>query len=542
MLAFVMHHPGCVSGSAERRCYSDELRHHVLELRERHQDLDLALFADAVGTPLGTIQDWLRAAPQPSALEDASYTPATPPPTDAPSPATDAISAKIQTVVNAWHRWHGNFTAFCDHIRHHERLDLGNSLIASILFFTGERRPNRRPGRSRDEHALRKAFQIFFPGAQWVGDGTEVSLTIDGQPFTYNLELLVDAFSDAWVGLSVRDTEDSQAVVQAFTNGVDTTGQPPIATLLDNRPSNHTPEVDAVLGDTLRLRATPNRPQNKAHAEGAFGLFAQHTPPIDLQTADPRQLGAQALRVFAEAFARLLNHRPRRDRNGKSRAEIYTNHQISDQDRAKAHEALRERLRLQEQARLTREARIDPIVRAILDSAFERLRLLDPERYIRNTIACYPRDDIVDAIATFEAKLQLGTLPPHADARYLLGIVRNLHHIHEAESITHALLTERLAARDMLLQPLVAQRDDILHGNPADALPAFVDHALHAKRSLDRGFWIGAAAQLIADHPEPTRLDLFRSASRRIHTTFAASPSLRSALERNLARQIWPLS
>ena len=33
-------------------------------------------------------------------------------------------------------------------------------------------------------------------------------------------------------------------------------------------------EVDAALGDvTERIRATPFRPQNKAHCEGAFGLF-----------------------------------------------------------------------------------------------------------------------------------------------------------------------------------------------------------------------------------------------------------------------------
>jgi hypothetical protein len=59
-----------------------------------------------------------------------------------------------------------------------------------------------------------------------------------------------------------------------------TTGAPSLALLLDHRPSSHTPEVDAALDNTMRIRATPERPQNKAHVEGAFGLFAQKVPPI----------------------------------------------------------------------------------------------------------------------------------------------------------------------------------------------------------------------------------------------------------------------
>jgi hypothetical protein len=77
-----------------------------------------------------------------------------------------------------------------------------------------------------------------------------------------NLELAIDAATDAAVGISVRDEEDSKAVTEAFESGVETTDEPPIAALLDNRPSNHTPDV-----------------------EGAFGLFAQKVPPIEIDSA-----------------------------------------------------------------------------------------------------------------------------------------------------------------------------------------------------------------------------------------------------------------
>jgi hypothetical protein len=50
-------------------------------------------------------------------------------------------------------------------------------------------------------------------------------------------------------------------------------------------------------------------------------------------------------------------------------------------------------------------------------------RLTDPERHVRDAIACYSRDAIVDAIAIFSGKRTAATLPDGVDARYLLGIV-----------------------------------------------------------------------------------------------------------------------
>ena len=181
--------------------------------------------------------------------------------------------------------------------------ELGTTLIASILFEYGVRIPARRDGRSRDDEALRNSFELFFPGAQWVGDGKQLAIVIDGKTFHRNLELVVDAASGAAVGISVRDEEDSAAVVQAFTQGVQTTGGTPLALLLDNRPSNHTPQVDAALDDTLRIRATLGRPQNKAHVEGCFGLFAQKVPPIVLDTM--RELNVAKLPEYVEEDVRV---------------------------------------------------------------------------------------------------------------------------------------------------------------------------------------------------------------------------------------------
>jgi len=106
----------------------------------------------------------------------------------------------------------------------HLRLELGKTLIANILFAHGVRRPARRPGRSRDEHALRGAFETFFAGAQWVADGKQVEVVIDGEVLHVNLELVVDAATDAAVGIDVRAVSVGtkiEGLVVTIIEGVD---------------------------------------------------------------------------------------------------------------------------------------------------------------------------------------------------------------------------------------------------------------------------------------------------------------------------------
>jgi hypothetical protein len=454
----------------------------------------------------------------------------------------DERQAQIETVLAAWRGWRGGFGDFCEHVRRDHRLALGRTLIADILFAHGARTPARRGGRSRDEEALRGAFETFFGGAQWVGDGKQLAVVLDGRSFRFNLELVVDAATDAAVGISVRDEEDSAAVTEAFEDGVKTTGAPPLALLLDNRPSNHTPEVDAALGETMRMRATPGRAQNKAHVEGSFGLFAQKMPPLALDTRDPRTLARAIAQLAATTFFCALNRAPRRDRGGKTRVELY-GQSITPEQYEAATAALRERMRKQELARKTRAARTDPATRALLDDAFDRLDLLDPERHFRDAIACYPRDAIIDAIAIFDGKRSAGTLPDGVDARYLLGIVRNVHHVHEAEHITKALIRERLAARDCFLAPLVRERDAILAANrdAGTALMALIDRLVHAERSIDQCIWLDAAAALVEPCEHEHRIALAQRAARRVHAAFNLGARDRDRLERSLLRRLWPL-
>jgi len=540
VLRFLMDHPGCVSGGPARRRYSDPFRHFILALRAQHADVELERFAAAVLVPLGTLKPWLDAR----AATDADATHEAPAPNeDCADLDTTSHSPQIHTVLTCWKTWQGTFTDFCDHVRNEQRIAFGRSLIAQILFVHGARRPHRRRGRSPDERALRGAFETFFGGAQWVGDGSPIVVTLGQERFGFNLELMVDAHSGGFVGISVRDQEDSAAVTEALRDGAQTTGEVPLALLLDNRPSNHTTDVDTALGDlTLRIRATQGRPQNKAHCEGGFGLFQQSIPPLELHALTGRDLARCVLALVAQTWARTLNHRPRLDRGGRSRVELY-NQPVTPAQIDAARAALQERCRQQQLARTTAAARQDPLVRTLLDEAFERLGLLDPERHLRVAIARYPLDVVVDAVAIFEAKRRVHMLPQGVDARYLLGIARNLGDAREGIAIAETLLRARLDARDRLLAPLVQAREAARLDTPdlRARVLRFVDLALAANRCIDRLFWLLATADAIhlETHGDPA--PLVHAAARHIHATHRVTYRERLDAARFLIAKIAPL-
>jgi hypothetical protein len=254
--------------------------------------------------------------------------------------------ARIETILDAHSRWTGGFRTFCNHVQLDLRVPITRQHIDDILTAHGVRIPKRRR-RPPDASALRQTFETFGPGLQWVGDGTELTVQIGEARYRCNLELNVDVASGAFVGASIRPTEDSQAVIEAFRDGVTTTGAPPQALLLDNKPSNHTDEVQATLGEAVLLRSRPYVPTDKPHVEGAFGLFSQEAPPMVLTATTPHELAAQVAGLVVTAWARAVNHRPRADRSGKSRVELYREGP-TEEEIAAARARFAERLRQQQ--------------------------------------------------------------------------------------------------------------------------------------------------------------------------------------------------
>jgi hypothetical protein len=548
VLRFVASHPGCISsGGAERARYSDAFRCFIVSLRRQYAQLPTDSFAKATDLPLGTLKEWLAVAS--SDINTASTRAgSTDERTDIDhQKAGLATSMQVETVLSEWKQWRGSFLDFCRHIQQNWRVQMGRSTIATILEAEGVRLRQRRPGRSRDEEALRGSFETFFGGAQWIGDGTSISIALGTESFNFNLELIVDAYSSAFVGLSVRDTEDSRAVTDAYVAGIETTGAPPMGLLLDNRPSNHTVEVDQSLEpDTLRMRSTLRRAQNKASVEGAFGLFSQTVPALLITATTPREMAQQVLRLVATTWARAMNNRPRRNRDGRTRVDLYVDKPTGEQI-AQARAALLERHRKQQLARQTLLARQDPNLRALLDEAISDLRLLDPDQHFRTALARYGRDAIVEGIAIFSSKRSAGLLPEGADIRYLLGIVRNISTENELHEFTEALIQGRLAARERALRLLDDERQaaERLHIEPAARIAHHADRAAHASLNIDRLFWIGAAADAVlatAGDSSGERAEWLRFAAARINLTTSLPAAERAELVRILSRRVLPIT
>lgn len=558
VLDYLMANPGCVS-RLERHRYSHGFRHFVVQLRERYPTMPLSPFANAVHVPAKTLQGWIRDVaqalepkPRMGRLHDSTPEPENQPiqkdqaPTLqpgirtpsrhalvepggqdmpdsgaplAPEPVTDL---RIQTILSEYREWKGSFADFCKHLRDHCCIEYGRTTISTILGREGLRAPRRRPGRSPDEIALRNAFETFFPGAQWVGDGHELAFELNGETHKVNLELCVDADSAAAVGAHVSPQEDSNAVVHAFDDGVATTGKPPLAFLLDNRASNHTPDVEAAVGESLLIRSTPGRAQNKAHAEGAFGLFQQTAPPLQINADTPRDLVAEIVAIIVMVWARTLNGKKRPAHGNRSRIELYQQAQPTPEQIEKAQAALEERQRKQEKARQTQLARQDPRKRDLLEKAFRDLELNDPDGNVQLAIARYPFDAIVDGVAIHTAKKAAQTLPESAGARYLLGIVKNVSVHNEQRHLVDKLLRLRLEARDRLLDHLVTECQVLQRAEPHTTarIDLFIDRALPTDSLMTRLFWLRTTAEQIRATPEANRPELVRRAAARITTNY----------------------
>ena len=584
---YVMAHPGSVDGKGERRTYSDDFRRFVVgltgpgQIAEGMSDRGLA---DLVGVPLTTLYDWMHpqakdesspsgppsplieeptdadaGASEPAPSVDAPPAPEggdEPPPSDVsvPSPevgpevGTDSpdddlariSDANTAMVVRLWKAWEGTFQAFCDMVRTEHRIHFGDTRIRDILHVFGMRQPTRRTPVEAPWSS--NTFRILFPNAQWLGDGKDVVVIWGEQRFVFNLELMLDVASNAAMGLYVSRAESAKAVEHAYEEGKDACGGvPPIATSLDNKPCNHSPEAKAALGDTIVLRSTPGRGQAKSPLEGAFGLFQQELPPLVLTGDTDEEKAAEFLWFVLTAYYTGRNGRPRKKLGGLSPAQACARSKHTQEDIDRAVKYFRELQDRDEQARLTRDARLDPVRITLLTEGLAKLGIPDPENSLAKSLAYYCRDAIVRGLATFESKRDVDTIPAkEADhGRYLGGIIRNLHTQLELDRFSVYIMEQRLRCRDLTLEPLKRAAGELRSTLPVIELPqAFVDRALNATYAVDFRFWAQSANDALAALPAASREKCYQALTLRVSASFKVDQRRRADLIDSLAEAL----
>ncbi len=169
--------------------------------------------------------------------------------------------------------------------------------------------------------------------------------------------------------------------------------------------------------------------------------------------------------------------------------------------------------------------------------------MLDPERHQRVAIAGYPFAAIVDGVAVFAAKRRAQTLPEGVDARYLLGIAKNISSQYEAECIAEEMLRLRREVRDSLIVRLDAERDSLCAtGDLPNVVDTCVERALEIPPSLERTFWLEALGDVLRALPDDARDALARRASQRIHANFNASLDERRAAAHAVLTRATPIA
>lgn len=527
---FVMAHPGCVAAHGARTIYSDVFRVFVLELRRpdgpAHQ-MSVDKLARAAGVPLGTLKDWLRAPPVADESDQAAC--------DQASSATDTA---VATILARWPAWSGTFGEFCRHLRAHHRIEAGQTFVSHVLEAGGLRVPRRQ---KPDKLWSRHSFKELFPNAQWIGDGSQFFVEIDGQRFVFNLEAIVDASSNAVLAVEVTDVENEAAVLDAVDAAEHTAGTKPLALSLDNKPSNHTERIEEHIEPALALASTPFSPTAKACVEGFFGLFEQNMPPICVETIDKRELARRILEIQATAFARGRNGRPRKKLGDKSPAQAHADHVPTDEEIEEARALIDELGRRREKMQNMRERRQDEVSIQLIKDALMRHGLDEPDDHFARTLSGYTREAVSRGIAIFDGKAAVRTIPDGADrVRYLGGIIRNEHHRLELLAIADALLSTRLRQRDLSLAELADELERLMavDDDPAGCIIRLVDRALESDPEIDFRFFARAAHSRLAELELSAAKRLFEHLSRRIAARFHAHPRRRQRLLGDLSEAL----
>ena len=529
---YLMRHPGSAHFHRGRYHYLDDFRRFFVGLvgsGQPGEGLSIAELAEASNLPLGTLKSWFSKRLDPETE---------------PEPKVQSLRQEHHCqIMTLYESWEGTFVAFCRMVREEYRLNYGPTAIGTLLHEAGLRRRKK-----KEKQAVWSpgTFRKLFPGAQWLGDGS--TMKIHGIPvrwgdetFAFNLEAILDVDSNALVGMAVSDFEDEAVLLSAYQDAIATTGQAPLALSLDNRPGNHTPGVvEATLETgTALLRTTPGRGQSKAPLEGTFGLFNQELPELVISGEDAREQARSVLKLAFAAWARGRNGKPRRKLGGKSPRDYYRADTRTPAEIAEAKCWFQELRRQQEAMRRTREARADHVKLEFLKQALADLNLSDPDHRLAVALAYYSRDAIVNGIGIYQAKLQLGTVPPGADpSRYLGGIIRNVHEQSELTLAAELHIKNRQRLRDLSLRRLFEQAELLLERSltAEQLVPALVDRALAAPCAIDYHFWTLRCAETLSGVPVERRPELYRDATRRTAATFRADIARKQSLLARLAR------
>jgi hypothetical protein len=238
------------------------------------------------------------------------------------------------------------------------------------------------------------------------------------------------------------------------------------------------------------------------------------------------------------------NGKPRGRLGGLSPAAVYDSNPPTEEQVQQTKRWILELRRREALARQTREQRADPVRLKLLREQLAALEIDDPQGQVSISLSGYSLGSILQGIAVFRAKREMGTLPTDCDPyRYLGGIIRNTEARDALERTATHLLNLRLLAGELHLAPLRTMADAILNSRePSDAVCDLVDAALDADSLLAFRFWNMQAIEAMSALPASQAQPLFRHLVRTIAACFKTERAWRQRLITSLAEAAAPVA
>jgi transposase InsO family protein len=193
---------------------------------------------------------------------------------------------------------------FCRRVREELKIDLGRKTVQEILIANDLYASATRIRRPRFYRNICRRI----PNSLLSLDGSEFVVTIDGKPYTFNLELGVDVGSFCHTGFDIRRTETAQAVIAVLERHRRNYGLP-LGVLFDHGSANLSNEVAKWLQKhgVEKVPVGPGNPKGNGTDEGAFSQLKNVFGSLKVETFSPEQLGKDILNMLVSVYIKMRN-------------------------------------------------------------------------------------------------------------------------------------------------------------------------------------------------------------------------------------------
>lgn len=534
---FLIQNPGAVIKSANRTTYTDAFRVFIIELLTPLKNTGQFTFLHiekATGISSNTLKVWF--ADKKIQLNNSDNQKNNTTTEDinekninennkndysnCDSPAWTGICAKV---IYLWENWKGNFTAFCSSLEKH-RIYISTYKVSQILALSEKRCRKRRKKTDPFPEAIRNSLETFFPNAQIGADGHKITITLNNIKYSFCWELAVDYKTGAHTGFSIRDAEDSKGVLYSLNHSFLTTGAHPQAFIRDNRPSNFTDEIENHLkkNNIISMSTTLKRPQNDSPIEGAFGLFSQTMPEIEINAFSFRELARNTLYYILYSYCAGRNHVKRAKLKNRTPIRTYNEDLPNPEEIKAARKRLLEiKKRIVKQQTEERKRTNNAACIKLLEDEFDNLGLKDPNGTFITAIAKCGIEAVTEALAIFKTA---AFIPDNFPERYLLGIAVNVKNRNHDYKVYDELLRLRRKSKDLIFDDFEEVKSKLKNSlSVTEYLKSVFNNAVKAQFSVDRNFWFNSTFDSLTKLPEHEKQVFCKDFARKIASQYSLS-------------------